>query len=357
MQSYFPKALLFKEWRLGRWYLILGILCFSIGPLLAVVSTLSFSQEFRSPLIVEQNIQNASFGLPGLGFLLIIFSAGLALVNLSEFFRSFGIQLASEPMRLRTVLLTKFLLGIGIIVVSQTTTSLWVWGALCSRHALGPFLTLYGWWLICTILELAFYSVTFVMVLVVRPIVVSLLLMCAVLVAPLFVAEWFISPWKDGSFQMNIPQWGIDTYNTIRDISPYGIIHFGMDTMVQAPFHFTLQVLASLPWTILAFFIVLWVGKNRRSAAESFRRSRFNSSSRTVQTIIRAFSTLCAAFIVEHYVLHTHIQRTGVKVIGILFLWLCCHLLTRSFMGSWENGKQGKSNRRKFGVARGGTRG
>lgn len=361
MQSYFPKALLFKEWRQGRWFLVLGILSFSLGPLLSFVSSLSLSQDSitRSPLMVEQNIQNASFSLPGVGFLLIIFSAGLALVSLLEFFRSTGIQLASEPIRLRTVLLTKFFVGIGIIVASQMVTSLWVWGVLSFRHLSGPFLTIYGWWLICTIMELAFYSMTFVMVVVVRPIVVSVILMFAVLVAPLFVAEWFIDHWKrylpGGGFEVNIPHWGTYTYNAIQDISPYGIIHYGMDTM-QATAFFSLHVLEPFGWTILAFFVVLWLGRSRRTVVE-MQTSVVSSLSRPLLITIRAFSTLCAGIIAEHYVLHTHIQRTGMKVIVILFLWLCCHLLVRSFMGYWENGHQRKSNGWKIGASQGGMKG
>lgn len=362
MQSYFPKALLFKEWRLGRWYLILGILSFSLGPLQSFVSTLSLSQDItRSSLIVEQNIQNASFGLPGTGFLLIFFSAGLALVSLSEFFRSTGVQLASEPIRLSTVLLTKFLFGIGIVVVSQMVTSLWVWGALSFRHVSGPIETIYGWWLICTIIELTFYSMTFVMVLVVRPIVVSIILMCAILVAPLFLAQWYIDHWRHylpggGSVEMNIPGWGIDTYSTIQDISPYGIIHYGMNSMVQTPARFTIHVLEPFGWSILAFFTVLWLGRSRWSAAES-QTPTVPSLEHPVLIVIRAFSTLCAAMIVEHYVLHTDIQRTGIKIIVTLFLWLCCHLLVRSFMGYWENGNQGKWKKWKIGVVRGGMKG
>lgn len=363
MPSYFPKALLFKELRFGRWYLALGTLFFSLGPLMYFVTTLSFSQAFidQSPLSVARNVMRID--LPGLGFLLIIYSAGLALLSLSEFYRKTGIQLASEPIPLKSILISKFFIGMGTIVFSQTATSLWLWGALNLRHAEGPFLLIYGDWLIRLMMELAFYCVTFVLVLIVRPVVIGLLLMIALVIAPLYAAEWFLAYWKHylpgGYIEMNAPPWALSTYQAIQDFSPYGIIHFGPDFMVQSPASFTIHAVEPFAWTILALVTVVWISRTHPSMAEHLRSSGVQSSQqRRPLVIVRALSTLGAAVILERFVvLHTHIERLGTKVIVILFLWMCCHWSVRAFLGSREMGRSYGARGLMFGSLRGGTRG
>lgn len=363
MPSYFPKALLFKEWRLGRWYLALGTLFFSLGPLMYFVTTLSFSQAFidQSPLSIARNVMRID--LPGLGFLLIIFSAGLALLSLSEFYRTTGIQLASEPIPLKSILIGKFFIGIGTIVFSQTATTLWLWGALNLRHAGVPFLLIYGDWLIRIMMELAFYSLTFVLVLIVRPVVIGLLLMLALVISPLYAAEWFLAYWKHylpgGAIDINAPPWALNTYQAIQDSSPYGIIHIGPDFIVQSPASFTIHAVEPFVWTILALVTVVWISRTHPSMAEDLRSSGVHSSRQRRQfAIIRALSTLGAAVILERYVvLHTHIEHLGTKFIVILFLWMCSHWVVRAFLGSRNTGKSYGAKGWMFGSLRGGTRG
>jgi hypothetical protein len=363
MRFSFPRAIVFKEWRMIRFYLALGVLICSLGPLLACMMTLPNLQANRMSnmpqFLVVDNIMGIN--MPGLGYLLILFGAGLACVSLAELFQTTSLQLASEPIRVQPLLRTKFCLGCGVVILSQTVTSMWVWAVLCSQHIVDLLIFCVGSWLIHTIFELTFFAVTFALLLIVRPLLFGILLMLALLVAPLYAAELFIGNWRnylpDGSFTDTTPTWGLRAYNAICDLSPYGIIHAGGETMLHSSLLFTLHTLEPLIWVILAFFVIWWVGNHRISVVEEMRtrtRACIRTSGATlpiwrnwhIGAIVRALSTLCAAIIVEHYVLHTQIARTTTKIVILLFLWLCCHLLARAVISYQTAESMNRSNRR-----------
>ncbi|WAH35459.1 hypothetical protein [Alicyclobacillus dauci] len=323
MRFSFYSALVFKEWRQQRWYLVAGMVLLSLSPLVGLLESRG-----ESPQLTRMNAEQLNF--PGLGYLVLVFSVGLALVSLSEMYTDNSLQIFSEPVPFGAVLKAKFCMGIAIVLASQTGTILWFGITLAIQHALGPFMSIFGFWLTSITVGLSFYAVTYVMVLIVRPLVFSILLTSAVVVSPLFVAEWFVSPWTryfpDGSSERHLPEWGVQVYNVIRDISPYGVIHPDRSYMVHSPMNYVAHGLEPIVWPIVSFLLVLWVSR---------RKSRLvwgNSSIQPrVQIMVRLFSTLSAAAILQSYVLHIEATAWEFKLVVAVLLWACSYLLSHAF--------------------------
>lgn len=329
MQSYFPKALLYREWMSQRPYLAVGVLLLSCVTLVPFLGALSASRE-----LIRYNVEKVD--LPGLGFLVLGFGAGLALLTVRDIYKDGGVRFASEPFSPWAMLRTKFIVGLAIVVVSQTAVIVWLGVALACLHAIGPIMTLVGYWLVSTLIGLAFYTTTFVCILIVRPLIFGLLFTCAAHVAPLFVAEWFIRPWityyPDGSQNRAIPHWGLQVYEIIRDISPYGIIHIGQDVMVSHPWATLGHMALPLVWPVGAFLLTAVICKRGGidpTDSEALRHPR-------LAIVVRAMGTLFAAAILQRYVLHFDnfgpVMTFGQQILSLLFLWLVCHLTATAFM-------------------------
>lgn len=356
-QSYFPKALAFKEWRTGRWYLLLSLFMFSLDPFLSL-SMMSMSE---SAGMVQLNVLKIT--VPGMGLATIGFSIGLAWLLLAELFNNGGLQLAAEPVSAKAIVLTKFAWGLCILFVGQFFTALWLAAGLGLHQALQPLTPFLNWWLSSLVLEWVVYSVTFSMILLVRPLIVALFFTAAVTFAPEAISNWFLDVFsvRVPGEQLSViqaPLWGRHLANVIRDISPYASTGFRSLYAGPAASVFHLEILEPLVLMLLAVGGIWWVVRRRFSVAEGSNTERRRFLRRlTSEGTIRAISTLCGAVLVEHFVLRTTLSNVPTKVLVILFLWLCCDALARSVIGSRRATRRRKALRHTINVARARNRG
>ncbi len=323
MPFYFPKALLFKEWRQQRLYLAVGILLFSIQPLIELLTSST-----HIPIVLRDNVEGIEFPWPG--FLLLIFSAGIALMTLYEGRRDGGVQIAAEPVSFADVLRTKFFMGSMIVVGSQTGVTLWLGVALAMRQALHPVMTLFSFWLISILLELSVYAVTFVLVLMVKPVVFSILLTGAVLMAPLVTFSRFFPAY---SLYHGLPEWRLRVYFAIANLSPFGIVRYLHYDMTEWPNHFLMFVCEPIVWPLVGYLLVLWLG--RRVMSHAVEPWSETTSHPRLQIMIRVFATLAAAVVLQRFGLHLNTTTWPLKFLVVGILWFCCHLVAHAAAGFW----------------------
>lgn len=332
MQFSLAKALWFKEWHQQRRYLLLGMLLMSLSPLMNVLSWVS-----QQNLRMMQKAVGPS--LPGLGVLIPVFAAGLAFVTLQEMFRDEGIQFASEPATKWAMLRTKFFLGVLITVACQTFAIGWYGIVLGAYGQFGPPASFIVYWFTMVVWSMCFYSVSYVLMGFIRPVVMGILAMIILIAAPLFTAQWFEGMWihyhPDGSFQILWPHWAYGVYNVVRDMSPYGSIHWSSNYITKAPVSYLWHGSLPLVWVIAACLLLRGVARNQPIDLFAQKVAR-----RPVRIALRGFMTLAIAVILQRYFLQSFDgQLTVVKFAQIVVLWACCHFIVRAILAQVDRRK------------------
>lgn len=336
-QSFSVKALWFKEWRQQRGYLLLGTLLMSLVPLTEILSWMD-----NRTVNLRISVENVGLSMSGFGLLVPIFAVGLSLASLQETYRDEGIQFAGEPVPRWAMLRTKFLMGTLILIAAQTFTVSWYDVATIAYGQPGSPIAFLAYWFTLIVWSLCFYSLSFVLIFSIRPIVLGILSSLVLLVGPLYVAQWFESLWihhnADGSFYYDWSDWGLGVYNTIRNVSPYGLIHWSSAAISKSAEKYFLYGALPLVWVLGAYILLHFVV--RRQPVDFFAN---NTRYTWVRALLRLLMTLAVAVILQRYVLQSfNEQPTLIKLVQMLILWACCHFMLRAILSQVDKRRGSK---------------
>lgn len=321
---FFHKALWFKEWRQQRVYILPALILFSISPLMYV-----FASDISTGTLLRENI--LTIHLRGPGIMMLVVSLGLAILTIRLDTRDGGIQIGSEPIPRRPLLLIKYLVGIGVLIAAQTAVAIWIGFALMARHALSPISILTSWWLISMGIEISCYAVCFALSHIIRRWLVCAVFTCTGLLLPLYVGSEvyrirFNYLMATGE---QIKAIRAHTLDFIGALSPFWYLRFGpIFNTDQSDYISHLWEL--LFWLVLSVLAVtLFAGVNSIDT-RSTGSSRFPKS---LRRIVISAVTLITAVLAQHFVLHIPISSMPVRIVAILLLWLCLYL---ALHGAWQ---------------------
>lgn len=332
MQSFFPKALLYKEWLQQRWLFVMGIMLLSLSPGLQVLTYSPAGKQYFDDVT-----------LPGLEYLVPIYGIGLAVLSLRELFQGTEAPFVNEPVRRAALLRIKWSVGsIGTIVV-QAIVAGWYGLALQGYPVAFPFVMIFGTWLVLVIGTLASYAVAFVICLVIRPTGLGIFFTVVCLLVPYIIADWFRGFWstKDvsgGTFTHFSP-WASHVYTGLQNLSPLAVSNMlPHDLMIGRSAYFYTHNLLPVIWILVSYPLIEYAGRkfSPRPFHEAIHRRRGK--------ILQMLSSLVFAMLADKYFFDAgQITADWERIIAFCAIWLFAHLLLRALLSLGKVDKEEKN--------------
>lgn len=342
MQSFFPKALLYKEWLQQRWLFVMGMLWMSLSPGMQLISF----QPAHSKYFLDVT-------LPGLEYLIPVYGIVLAVLSLRELFQGVEEPFVNEPIRRIALVRTKFLVGAVGILTTQAIVSGWYGLALQGYPVSYPFIMTFTTWWLLAMGTLACYAIAFVTCLAIRPMGLGVFFAILCLVIPYITDSWFQGLWSTkeagGGIQTSFPRWASHVYTGLHNLSPLAVsTMLPHDLMIGRSEYFYRHNLIPFIWIIAGYPLVEYLG--RRNPLRPFDDGLDDHGGK----MLRAGCSLVFALSADYFFGAGQMANGWGRIIAFLVIWLATHLLLKALL-TLGSGDMGTSRRKRKRHRRGGV--